>query len=150
AHLLFGNNSGMNVDWSFSDAPSDHEPDAVPEPSPPAPRPPRRPWPRRRLLALGAVAGLVALGAWLFTRLAWLRLQSQLAAQIVYEDPGAQAGDVAAVLALQAAGRPAWRAQLTAQVRLGLAAPAPAGALRPTGAPPRLIRLDPLGGDLFV
>ena len=140
----------MNIDWSFSDAPGDSDPAPRPDRPAHAPRKPPRRWPWRRLLALAVVAGLAALGAWLFTRLGWLRLQNQLADQLVYEDQRAQAGDVAAVLALQTAGSPAWRAQLAAQVRLGLAAPAPAGDLRPTGAPPRLSGLEALSGDRFA
>ena len=141
----------MNVDWSFAPAPDGPEASPAPEPTPaPAPPAPRRRWPWRRLALVIAIAAVAAVGAWLFTQLGWRRLQDQLAVQMVYEDQRAQAGDVGAVLALQTAGSPAWRAQLAAQVRLGLAAPAPAGDLRPAGAPPRLARLDPLGGDLFA
>jgi len=139
------------LDWSFSDAPRDASApgEALPAPRPPAP-PPRRPLPRRLIMALAAAAALLGAGAWLFTRLGLLRLQSQLAAQIVYEDQRARAGDVAAVLALQAADQPDWRSEQAARVRLGLAAPLPAGDLLPAGTPPRLARLDPLGGDLFA
>jgi hypothetical protein len=102
------------------------------------------------LIALLGAALVLGLGAWLFTHLGWLRLQSQLAAQIGYEDQRARAGDVSAVLALQAPGEPDWRDQVMARVRLGLAAPLPAGDLLPAVAAPRLARVDPLGGDLFA
>src|SRR5260221_5934982 len=106
----------MNVDWSFSPAPDG--PEAAPAPDPGSPPPPpaaRRSWPWRRLALLLGLVLVAALGAWLFTRLGWRRLQDQLAAQIAYEDQRAQAGDVGAVLALQAAGSPACRAQLAFQ-----------------------------------
>jgi hypothetical protein len=146
--------SSPQFDWSFSDAPDDNlTPEAAPPPSP-TPQAPRRPWltvrRRRLILALASLAAVAGLAAWMFTRLGWLRLQSQLAAQVANEDQRALAGDVNAVLAVQAAGQPGWRDQLAADVRLGLAAPLPAGDLRPAGTPPRLSRLDPLGGDFFA
>ncbi len=141
----------MQVDWSFSAAPEGPGTDAAsPPPARPTPPPPRRPLPWRWLAALAGLALLAALGAWLFTRLGLLRLQAQLAAQVVYEDQRAQAGDVPALLAVQAANQPYWDNQLTAYARLGLAAPLPAGDLRPAGTPPRLAHLDLLSSDLFA
>jgi hypothetical protein len=141
------------LDWSFSNAPDDAGPsnDGAPQPAGPSLRPRSRRFLSRRLIVASlGLAALLALGAWLFTRVGLQRLQTQLAPRIVEEDKRALAGDVPAVLALQTADEPAWREQLSAQVRLGLAAPLPAGDLLPAGTPPRLSRLDPLGGDLFA
>jgi hypothetical protein len=138
------------LDWSFANAPDDT---GVTEAgSSPARGPstsPRRLRLRRLIVGLLGVAAFIGLGAWLFTRVGLLRIQSQLAAQITYEDQRARAGDVAAVLAVQAPDGQTSRDQVAAQVRLGLAAPLPAGDLLPAGTPPRLAKVDPLGGDLF-
>ena len=138
------------VDWSFADAPDESEAGAPPPERGGPGRAPRGGPSRRLIIGLLAAAGVAALGLWLFTRVGWKGIQAQLAAQIVFEDERARAGDVEAVLALQMVGAPAWRDQLAAQVRLGLAAPLPAGDLLPAGTPPRLAGVDALGGDLFA
>ena len=138
------------LDWSFANAPDDSgQTEAGPSQARGPSKSPRRHLSRRLIVALLGVAALIGLGAWLFLRVGLLRIQSQLAAQITYEDQRARAGDVAAVLALQAPDQQPWRDQVAAQVRLGLVAPLPAGDLLPAGTPPRLASVDPLGGDLF-
>src|SRR5260370_21350100 len=82
------------LDWSFANAPEDSGPtDAGPPQTPGPSKPPRRHPSRRLMVGLVGIAAVLGLGAWLFTTAGLLRIQSQLAAEITYEDQRARAGD---------------------------------------------------------
>lgn len=142
--------SDTNLDWTFDDIPADDET------SPATLAAPRRAAPLVRhlglrrwlLLIVPAATVVLALGAYVFARLGWSRLQTQVTAEIVFEDERSAARDVAAVGALQVA-EDFWRLQREAEAQLGLAAPLPAPNLLPTGAPPRLVSFRTAGDNLF-
>ena len=98
---------------------------------------------RRWLLPVGGALLALAVAVYAVYWLGWQRVRASLTEQIVYEDTQAAAGDVDAVLALQAPGDQGWlnwRAALVQQV--GLAYLPPAKDLSPLPEPPRLLRLD--------
>jgi hypothetical protein len=143
---------GTDLDWIIDDSPDDSRADPKPvrlglrvvqRAIRVAPRQPsffRRH--RRRLLVLGGALLAVFIGAYGIYWLGWQRVRASLIEQIVYEDARSIAGDVDAVLGVQAAGDDAWLNWRAAQVGLGQASLPPAETLVPLPRAPRLLRLD--------
>ncbi len=146
-----------DFDWTFDDAPLEGE--ARPGGGGPASQRPglipparraRKPWPRWAWLALAGLAVSALLVAYGVTRVGWRRIEAQIAAEVAYDDARSRAREVNAVLAAQVTDDAYWRAQRTAEVRLGLPAPLPAGNLLPTAYPAQVIAVESLGGSLFA
>jgi hypothetical protein len=150
--------SGTEVDWTFDNIPAEGEPAPLTTTGqagaglragrPPSEKAPSRTVPRWVLVAVPVVAVALGVGAYLFGRAGWARLEAQVRGEVAYEDERSAARDAATVAAMQA-GDSDWRVRRGAEVGLGLAAPLPAPNLLPTGAPARVASFKPAGDDVF-
>jgi hypothetical protein len=139
------------LDWVVTDAPDEN--DAADGPAPPpeeAPKAPaRRPLPRRRLVWL-LLAALAAGSALAYTRIGWLRLEAQIAAEVAYEDARSLEGNAALVRAVHARDDGAWLDLRADEAELGLPSTRPAAGLGPAAQPARLLSVTAAGRDIFV
>jgi hypothetical protein len=144
--------SKPDLDWSFDYIPAEQEGDAAPVKLPEAAAlRARRRWrvPRWLAVTLLALAAGTALGAYVFQRVGWQRLEAQVAHEVVSEDAYARAGDVTLVRSFLAGDDASWAALRATEARHRLAVTLPAGHMRPLDAAPRVEAVAVLPNQLF-